>query len=214
MSKADKMRAYALSKVGLPYQLGEEFDHNAGPTLTPREDGDCSGLVFAAYTEAKVLINGRPLGRETADTYYRMATPIGPPAKVGDQGYLLRNGHCYHTFLYVGNGQVVEAGDGTGHVGLRTVAQENRRGCKWGRFAGNDIGELEGDDMDEATVRRIVREELATEEATTTTAEVAQATAYLDRLGILSASHDGGKVPEMKLLRVALARLAKMAGVT
>jgi hypothetical protein len=50
--------------------------------------------------------------------------------------------------MYVGNDQVVEAGDGTGHVGLRTVAHENARGAKWGRL-NTDIGELMGDEMTE-----------------------------------------------------------------
>jgi cell wall-associated NlpC family hydrolase len=143
------MRTYAMSKLGLPYQLGEEFDHDVGPVLTTREDGDCSGLVYAAYTESKVLINGKPLSRETADTYWHKASAITQPSRVGDMGFLVKNGAAYHTFLYVGKDLVVEAGDhgpgggfGQGYVGTATVVQETARGARWGRFIGNDIGDL------------------------------------------------------------------------
>ena len=147
MSKADAVRALALSLVGQNYHLGEEPWFVIGPEQTKeRLDTDCSGLPYGVFRNAGVLVNGRAPIRMTAHGLYMNAMAIPAPTEVGDLGFLLRNGRCYHTFMYVGFDDVVEAGDGTGHVGLRTVAHENARGARWGRLS-TDIGELTEEDM-------------------------------------------------------------------
>jgi hypothetical protein len=221
MSKADIMAAYALSKVGLPYQLGEEFDHNAGPTLTPREDGDCSAVAYASYTEAHVLINGKPLSRETADTYYRRAKRIAQPTQVGDMAFFLKGDRCPHMAMYAGNGLVVEAGNhgpnntypGKGYVGTCTVAQMNARGAVWGRFAGNDIGELE-EDMTKSEVIAILEEWWAGKQVDVHPGDLKEAVALLDAQGVIAKTHAGGKVPTINTLRYVVYKALKRAGVT
>jgi peptidoglycan hydrolase-like protein with peptidoglycan-binding domain len=109
---------------------------------------DCSGEVYGVYRKAGILVNGKPLPRETADDYYHRTSPIkAADAKCGDLGFLMNgSGHVYHTFLVLGPGkgltaQVVEAGFNH-KVRLTTVAVENvRSGIRWGRL-NTDIGEL------------------------------------------------------------------------
>jgi len=143
VSKADLVRNLALSLVGQKYHWGEEPWYVIGPEATKvKLDTDCSGLPYGVFRKAGVKVDGGAPGRLTAHGLYIRAKRIRQPARVGDLGFLLRNGRAYHTFLYVGYDEVVEAGDGTGHVGLRTVAYENARGAIWGRL-NTDIGELE-----------------------------------------------------------------------
>lgn len=220
MSKADIFRAYCLSKVGLPYYLGEEFDHNAGPTLTPREDGDCSGIYYAACIEAKVLYKGRALSRETADTYYGMSgARIASPSKVGDCCWFPKTGTKTHMAVYIGKGQVFEAGNhgpggvypGHGYVGLCTVAEMNRRGAVWGRLD-TDIGELEDEEMDQATFDKMADDWAKRNMATTYAPDVSEARRGCEALGFLEQKHRGAKFVATDLFRVALWRLAKKAG--
>lgn len=167
MSKADVMRRYALWKVGKPYKRGEEFDHPAGPILTPEDDGDCSGIFYAMGIEADVRINGRRLTRETANTYHTWSTPIAEPSHFGDCCWFPAKGEKTHMVVYIGMGQVIEAGNhgpggvypGHGYVGLCTVAQINARGGVWGRFADNDFGELTGgeNDMNDAEHKTLAK---------------------------------------------------------
>jgi len=150
VSKANDVRAQALSLVGQNYHLGEEPWYVIGPEQTRiKLDTDCSGLPYGVFRRAGVLVDGQMMDRLTANGLYYRAKVIVGPSRVGDLGFLLRNSRAYHVFMYVGNDQVVEAGDGTGHVGLRTVAHENARGAKWGRL-NTDIGEFTGDEMTEA----------------------------------------------------------------
>lgn len=149
MSKARAVRDLALSLKGQPYYLGEEPYYVAGPEQTKNPlDADCSGLPWGVFRKAGVLVDRKPPVRMTAHGLYRAASPIPQPSKVGDLGFLLRGGHAYHTFMYVGHDEVVEAGDGTGKVGVHTVAHENARGAIWGRLD-TDIGDLEEDVTEE-----------------------------------------------------------------
>ncbi len=210
MSKADVFRAYCLTKNGIPYERGEEFDHPAGPILTVREDGDCSGIYYAGCVEAKVLVNGRPVTRETADTYWGMATAITQPSRVGDCCWFPKTGHKTHMAVYIGRGEVIEAGNhgpggvypGHGYVGLCTIAEMDARHPVWGRL-NTDIGELTEGDVDEARVRAIVKEMMDQ----TTSKEGDEAQKWLLSKGVLTKPHDLGKLTANRFLLIMLRRL-------
>ena len=170
MSKANKVRELALSLVGEPYSLGSEpwYDIGWEPSDNPLA-GDCSGLVYAVFRKAGVLVDGRTLPRETAHDYYKRAKRISKPSRVGDLGFLLRGGHATHVVLYIGKDTTVEAGyhgpnnkyPGSGYVGTCTVAQMRARGAIWGRL-NTDIGELEEDDMTKEESRLLKEIKLST----------------------------------------------------
>lgn len=203
MSSAALVRALALSLVGQPYSLGNEPFYDVGwePSSVPLAS-DCSGLVYGVFRKASVLVAGKPLPRETADSYYRRSQPISQPTKTGDLGFLLRDGHAYHVFMYVGYGQVVEAGDGTGKVGLRTVTHENARGCEWRRLD-NDIEEA---DMTPDEVRAIVREEVER----VYTPEATEAQKLLVKEGLLSASRPKAHIASIGYVDLLAARLYQL----
>lgn len=149
MSSASEVREYALSLVGNVYSLGNEpwYDVGEEPSKDPLAS-DCSGLVYSVFRKAGVKVGGKTLPRETAHDYYLRSTRIDQPTKVGDLGFLMNaKGHVYHVFMYVG--EVVESGDGTGHVGKSTVSYQNHRGAKWGRLD----TDIQGDLMDEKVVK-------------------------------------------------------------
>ncbi len=151
MSSASEVRDLALSLVGQKYSLGNEpwYDVGDEPSRDPLAS-DCSGLVYSVFRKANVKVGGKRLPRETAHDYYTRAERIDQPSKVGDLGFLMNaKGHVYHVFMYVGEGEVVESGDGTGHVGKNTVAYQNHRGAKWGRLD----TDIQGDGMDEKVVK-------------------------------------------------------------
>lgn len=205
MSSAARVRELALSLVGQKYKLGNEpwYDVGYEPSSDPLAS-DCSGLVYSVFRKAGVLVGGRPLPRETAHDYYRRATRIPQPEKVGDLGFLVRKGHAYHVFIFVGADTVVEAGDGTGHVGRRTVAHENARGAVWGRLD----TDIEEDDMTPDDVRKIVREEL---DIIWAPQEITAAQNELVRARILSAPRkDASKGASVGLVMLIAARLAKL----
>jgi len=218
MSKANKVRELALSLVGERYSLGSEpwYDIGWEPSDNPLA-GDCSGLVYAVYRKAGVLVDGRTLPRETAHDYYKRAKRISKPSKVGDLAFFLKNGHATHVALYIGKGETVEAGyhgpnnkyPGSGYVGTCTVAQMNRRGARWGRLE-TDIGELEVDDMTEDQVRAIVREEL---DVVWADKEIAKAQEELVDAGVLGRpriSHSkGASVGLVMLIAARLLRIFK-----
>jgi len=159
MALANTVRNLSLSLVGQDYHLGEEPWYVVGPEHTKvKLDTDCSGLPYGVFRRAGVRINSKPIPKDwrwTAHGLYLMAQRISRPSRVGDLGFLLTvQGHVYHTFIYVGYDDVVEAGDGTGHVGLRTVEHENRRGAIWGRL-NTDIGELTEEDMNDLERRTL-----------------------------------------------------------
>lgn len=95
---AETALQFAHGQFGKPYQYGA-----AGP-----RSYDCSGLVMASYDAAAL-----PLPRVAADQY--AAGPHVPLADV-QQGDLLfwasdvaKPGTVYHTAIYVGNGQILDA---------------------------------------------------------------------------------------------------------
>lgn len=223
MHKADLVREYALSTVGMPYKWGEEAWYVVGTEQTKTTDVDCSGLVYAVFRRAGVLVNGKQLPRETADDYWRRANAIAKPERVGDCCWFPRTGRKTHIALYLGRGpagreaqSVIEAGNhgpggsypGSGYVGLCTVAQMNARGAVWGRFRGIDIGTLE-DDMTPDEVRAIVREEL---EWGGTSAEIKTAESHLVRLGLISRGRPPAKGLTWGLFALLLSRVLKLLG--
>lgn len=210
MSKADDVRRAAMSLVGEDYSLGNEPWYDVGwePSGDPLAT-DCSGMIYGVFRKVGVKLAGKVMtagDRLTAHGLYRRAAPISQPSEVGDLGFLLRNGRAYHVFMYVGRNDVVEAGDGTGHVGLRTVAHENARGATWGRLD-TDIGQLtEEDEMTEEDVRRIVREEI---EVVNSPAEVDAAQKYLVEQDIIAKARTDGHAAGISYVDLVLSRVMK-----
>lgn len=206
------MREYALAKVGLPYRLGEEFDHPAGPVLTSAEDGDCSGIWYAMCVEAGVLVNGKPATRETADTYYSWSTRLSAPSRIGDCCWFPKSGRKTHMAVYIGEGQVIEAGNhgpsgvypGHGYVGLCSVAEMDARGCVWGRLD----TDIEEDEMTEDEVRRIVHEEIDV----IYSADVAKAQAHLEERGVIGRRHAASKAASVGYVDLISSRILKLLG--
>lgn len=91
-SKADLLRANALALLGLEYELGDEFHYQQGYVSTPGypKDGDCSGLIYAAYADTDVpWSDGTDWWRLTADGYRRKAV------KVTDKNYKTGDIGCF-----------------------------------------------------------------------------------------------------------------------
>ena len=214
MSKSACIAQKAPGYVGKVYKLGEEFAYVVGYEQTTRDDGDCSGLVYALFRDCNVLLKGRSFPRETADDYWRRATKLSGPERIGDCCWFPRTGRKTHIALYVGGGKTIEAGyhgannryPGHGYVGTCTVAQMNARGAVWGRIEGLDI--YEEDDMTPDEVRKIIHEELAT----TYAPDLKEAVDGCAKLGLLETRHKGDKPISASLFRVALWGLAKKAG--
>ncbi|UCR89634.1 C40 family peptidase [Mycetocola spongiae] len=104
-SAATSAVSFALAQVGKWYVLGGE-----GPSMW-----DCSGLTMIAYRQAGVNI-----GYHTVGAQYRQMTAVGRLRPVSGgmvPGDLLFYGPgggtnsqaMYHTTMYIGNGQMVEA---------------------------------------------------------------------------------------------------------
>jgi len=216
MSKAACIVREAPGYIGMPYKLGEEGPYVVGKEHTKATDIDCSGLVYALFRDCNVLLNGQPFPRETADDYWRRADSIPKPERVGDCCWFPRTGRKTHIAMYIGNNQVIEAGNhgpnnaypGSGYTGTCTVAQMNARGAVWGRFRGIDIGTLE-DDMTPDEVRAIVREEL---EWGGTSAEIKTAESHLVRLGLISRGRPPAKGLTWGLFALLLSRVLKLLG--
>lgn len=155
MSKAACIVAKAPSYIGMPYKLGEEGRYVAGTEQTKAIDIDCSGLFWALLKDCGVLYKGKPLWRDTADGYWKLATKIPKPEKVGDCCWFPASGRKTHMAIYIGGGKTIEAGyhgphnayPGAHYVGTCTIAQMNARGAVWGRIEGLDIYSEEEDDM-------------------------------------------------------------------
>lgn len=216
MSKAACIVREAPCYIGMPYFLGEEGPYVVGKEQTKATDIDCSGLVYALFRDCNVLLSGKPFPRETADDYWRRADSIPKPERVGDCCWFPRTGRKTHIAMYIGNNQVIEAGNhgpnnaypGSGYTGTCTVAQMNARGAVWGRFRGIDIGTLE-DDMTPDEVRAIVREEL---EWGGTSAEIKTAESHLVRLGLISRGRPPAKGLTWGLFALLLSRVLKLLG--
>lgn len=211
-SKANIVRVLALSLDGEDYSLGNEpwYDEGWEPNPDPLAT-DCSGLPYGVFRKAGVLVNGRIHDRVTANDLYHEAKRISQPTEVGDLGFLLdQTSHCYHTFMYVGKGQVVEAGFNH-KVRVTTPAVENARGAVWGRL-NTDIGELE-DDMEEAMrveVAKMIREQIDIVYSD----QVGEAEVYLMRpeLPILGKKHDYSKAASIGFVLITAARILKAVG--
>lgn len=200
MSDPKVVQAYAKALIGCPYKLGEEFWYIVGPEGTIQLDGDCSGLVYAVFRRAGVKVQSHQLPRETANDYFHRTTGIDQPSKVGDLGFLLRDGHAYHVFMFVGDG-VVEAGDGTGKVGFHTVEHENARGAVWGRMD-TDIEEGE---MATDEIKALIREEVEVIYST----DVADAQKYLEEQGIIGRRHPAQKAASVGYVDLLLSRVLR-----
>lgn len=213
MSKSACIAQKAPGYVGKVYKLGEEFAYVVGYEQTTRDDGDCSGLVYALFRDCNVLLKGRSFPRETADDYWRRATKLSGPERIGDCCWFPRTGRKTHIALYVGGGKTIEAGyhgannryPGHGYVGTCTVAQMNARGAVWGRIERLDI--YEEDDMTPEEVRQIVREEL--EVVWSDTVERDQK--YLVSKDIIQAPRPKGKVASVSYVDSLLARVLRKA---
>ncbi|MFA5637030.1 MAG: NlpC/P60 family protein [Anaerovoracaceae bacterium] len=213
MSKSACIAQKAPGYVGKVYKLGEEFAYVVGYEQTTRDDGDCSGLVYALFRDCNVLLKGRSFPRETADDYWRRATKLSGPERIGDCCWFPRTGRKTHIALYVGGGKTIEAGyhgannryPGHGYVGTCTVAQMNARGAVWGRIERLDI--YEEDDMTPEEVRQIVREEL--EVVWSDTVERDQK--YLVEKGIIQALRPKGKIASVSYVDSLLARVLRKA---
>ncbi len=220
MSKSACIAIKAPGYVGMPYKLGEEGRYVEGPEQTSRIDIDCSGLVFSLFRDCDVRLNGRPFPRETADDYWRRATKLSGPERIGDCCWFPRTGRKTHIALYVGGGKTIEAGyhgannryPGHGYVGTCTVAQMNARGAVWGRIEGLDIYDEEDEDMDQATFDRMADDWAKRNTVTTYASDLKEAVEGCAKLGLLETKHKGDKPITASLFRVALWRLAKKAG--
>lgn len=217
MSKADCIAAKALTYVGMRYGLGEEGKYVVGPQQTTILDIDCSGLLYALCRDCGVLYKGKPLWRDTADGYWHLATKLAGPERIGDCCWFPRVGHKTHIAIYIGDGRTIEAGyhgpnnkyPGAHYVGTCTIAQMNARGAIWGRIEGLDIYDETEDDMNEAEVRAIVREEI--EQVWDEDAGKA-ADAHLTKLGIINKAHPAGKAVSVRYLNITLSRVLKKLG--
>ena len=215
--KADCIAARAKTYIGMRYGLGEEGHYTVGPPQTPILDIDCSGLLYALCRDCGVLYKGKQLWRDTADGYWKLATKLAAPERIGDCCWFPRTGRKTHIAIYIGGGKTIEAGyhgpndqyPGSGYVGTCTVAQMNARGAVWGRIPGLDLYDEE-DDMTPEEVRKLIREELVT----TYAADLKEATEGCARLGLLETKHPGDRPISTSLFRVALYRLAKKASLT
>jgi len=220
MSKSACIAQKAPGYVGKVYKLGEEFAYVVGYEQTTRDDGDCSGLVYALFRDCNVLLKGRSFPRETADDYWRRATKLSGPERIGDCCWFPRTGRKTHIALYVGGGKTIEAGyhgannryPGHGYVGTCTVAQMNARGAVWGRIEGLDIYDEEDEDMDQATFDRMADDWAKRNTVTTYASDLKEAVEGCAKLGLLETKHKGDKPITASLFRVALWRLAKKAG--
>lgn len=220
MSKAACIVAKAPSYIGMPYKLGEEGRYVAGTEQTKAIDIDCSGLFWALLKDCGVLYKGKPLWRDTADGYWKLATKIPKPEKVGDCCWFPASGRKTHMAIYIGGGKTIEAGyhgpnnkyPGSGYVGTCTIAQMNARGAVWGRLAGLDIYNEE-EDMNEAQTRALIQEELkAYTEWGGTQQEIKDAEAHLMKLKLISRGRAPAKALTWGLFALLLSRVLKLLG--
>lgn len=113
---AQKIIAAAMSKLGFPYQSGNEF--------TGLEGGDCSGLVYYVLNQAGINV-----GRRTAEGYYnqfknnRVALSDIQP---GDILFWTNKDpsdgkNIDHTGVYIGNGKIIDASSSNGRILERDI---------------------------------------------------------------------------------------------
>ncbi len=221
MSKASCIAAKAPSYIGMRYKLGEEGHYVEGPEQTQALDIDCSGLFWALLKDCGVLYKGKALARLTADDYWKLATKIPRPEKVGDCCWFPASGRKTHIAIYIGSNTVIEAGNhgpnnkypGSGYVGTCTITQMNARGAVWGRIAGLDIYDESEDDLNERQTRALIQEELkAYTEWGGTSEEGKEAEAHLMRLKLISRGRPPAKALSWQLCAILLSRTLKLLG--
>jgi len=110
MSKATDFAAKAKTYIGMRYGLGEEGKYVVGPEQTSILDIDCSGLLYALCRDVGVLYKGKQLWRDTADGYWKLATKLSRPSKVGDCCWFPAMGRKTHIAIYIGDNTTIEAG--------------------------------------------------------------------------------------------------------
>ncbi|MFA5448113.1 MAG: hypothetical protein WC233_07530 [Sphaerochaeta sp.] len=220
MVQASEVKRVALSLVGERYKLGEEaFGYVVGTQqTTDPNDTDCSGSIYSTFRKAGVTVNGKALPRLTAHDYWRMTTPLTYPGpfRCGDVAFQIRDGRAYHVAMVIdaATGLMIEAGNhgpnntmpGSGYIGTLTIAQMNARGgVKWGHWQTN----IEEDDMDEATVNKLIDARLESLHATD---EIKAAEAHLMRLGLLQKGRAPQRIPTWGLFVTMLSRVLKLLG--
>ena len=111
---------YAEEQLGVPYVFGAE---------DPGTAFDCSGLVQYAYRQA-----GYRLPRTANQQYHATQRISYKDARPGDLVFFLDdNGHAYHTGIYLGNGEFLEAP----HTGSKVkIAHVNVNNVVFGRVPG------------------------------------------------------------------------------
>lgn len=133
-TRADQYRANALHEVGEDYHWGDEGTGG----VEGDDDYDCSGFTWAMLNDVGVKMT-----RTTADGFMHRGVRIDSPTRVGDFGVLLdANGHAHHIAPFIGQVDVVEAKGKAYGVVRTTVAAFNKRGARWYRFPGVDLGLL------------------------------------------------------------------------
>lgn len=113
---AQKIIAAAMSKLGFPYQSGNEF--------TGLEGGDCSGLVYYVLNQAGINI-----GRTSANGYYNHFKNNQVPRSEMQPGDLIfwhKNGgrpdrYVHHVGIYIGDGKIIDASSNAGKIVERKI---------------------------------------------------------------------------------------------
>lgn len=113
---AQKIIAAAMSKLGFPYQSGNEF--------TGFEGGDCSGLVYYVLNQAGINV-----GRRTAEGYYNQLKNNRVALSDIQPGDILfwtnkdpsDGKNIDHTGVYIGNGKIIDASSSNGRILERDI---------------------------------------------------------------------------------------------
>lgn len=113
---AQKIIAAAMSKLGFPYQSGNEF--------TGLEGGDCSGLVYYVLNQAGINV-----GRRTAEGYYNQLKNNRVALSDIQPGDILfwtnkdpsDGKNIDHTGVYIGNGKIIDASSSNGRILERDI---------------------------------------------------------------------------------------------
>lgn len=210
MASVEEVQRYALSLVGAPYVLGCEPWYDIGWEPSNIETAsDCSGLVYAVMRRAGIpWRSGGTWPRLTADGYAQHCVRI-PRSEVrcGDVALFAgKSGHVYHIALVIDRDWTVEArGRAWGVVTYKIDDPINgvvRRGAYFGRFPWVEF-DLEEDEMDEATVRQIVRSEI---EQVWAADHVQEAQTYLLQEGLLSRTRSASRAASIGYVDLMLYR--------
>lgn len=215
MTQADIFKATLEAQLGEPYVLGDE-----GP-----DTHDCSGLHYEGMRAAGVLWKGRPWPRETANDYKNKARPlpVTEPLKVGDPCFFLgTSGHAYHVASFVGYdetavGWTIEArGRKWGVVKYRLNDPANgvlKRGGRFYRYPGVDLGELTEDDiMTDPVLRECILLTRVSSLARSWDEPIAEAREAGDQARVAALKNERKMAVEAERLRLGLTK-AQVAGI-